>query len=389
MQLARLSLVTCTLLASLSAEDYINVQYLHYQESDDRITVSSPTFEVNKDFGVDYSLNFRGIYDGISGASPTYYDASTGASNKVRRAPLNSDFGRGPVADKEDIVYDNVSFAERRVGLSALLTTRFDTRDELRVGLNWSLEYDLYLYEGSLEYMHFLDGSKNRSITFGGSYQRHVNLVPCGDYASACDGSSGPSKQISSNHTNLQTSFSQVIDQSSVASATLFYMNENGYLTNSYKNIVRNYHTDATIVNENRPESRNQGGIILEYTKSIVPELALHVNYRYYIDDWKMSSHTPNVKVLYQISNALRLDAGFRYYSQKGAYFYSGNRDAFTDETYASSDERLADFKAYEPSIGMNLSLTKEISYNLSGSYYEQSTGLSALYLITGFKYHF
>ena len=389
MQLVRLSLLTCTLLASLHAEDYVNVQYLHYQESDDRITVSSPSLEINKDFGVDYTLNFKAVYDGISGASPTYYDASTGASNSVRRVPLNSDFGRGPVADKEDIVYDNVAFGERRVGLGAILTTRFETRDELRVGFNWSLEYDLYLYEGSLEYMHYLDSSKNSSLTFGASYQRHVNLVPCGEYASACDGSSGPSKQISSNHTNLQATFSQVIDQNSVASATLFYMNENGYLTNSYKNIVRNYHTDPIIVNENRPDTKNEGGIVLEYSRSIVPELALHVSYRYYIDDWKMSAHTPEIKLFYQVSNALRLDAGLRYYYQNAAYFYSGAKDAFTDETYASSDERLADFTAYEPTLGMNLSITKDISYNLSGSYYEQSTGLKALYLITGFKYNF
>ncbi len=389
MQLVRLSLFTCTLLASVQAQDYVNVQYLHYQESDDRITVSTPSLEINKDFGVDYTLNFKASYDGVSGASPTYYDSSSGASNPVRRVPLNSDFGRGPVENPEDIVYDNVGFGERRVALGAMLTTRLESRDEVRIGLNWSLEYDLYLYEGSLEYMHYLDSSKNSSLTFGGSYQRHVNLVPCGEYASECDGSSGPSKQVPSNHSNFQTTFSQILDENSLASATLFYMNENGYLTNSYKNIVRNYYTDPTIVNENRPNSRNEGGIVLEYTKSLVPELALHVSYRYYVDDWEVQSHTPNLKLLYQVSNALRLDAGLRYYYQSAAYFYSGKKDAFTDEKYASSDERLADFSAYEPTLGMNYSFSKDISYNLSGSYYEQSTGLKAIYLITGFKYNF
>ena len=102
-----------------------------------------------------------------------------------------------------------------------------------------------------------------------------------------------------------------------------------------------------------------------------------------------MSAHTPEMKLFYQVSNALRLDAGLRYYYQNAAYFYSGAKDAFTDETYASSDERLADFTAYEPTLGMNLSITKDVSYNLSGSYYDQSTGLKAVYIITGFKYNF
>jgi hypothetical protein len=389
MQLTRLSLLACSFLACVHADDYVSLQYLHYQESDDRITVSSPSIEINKDFGVDYTLNVKAVYDGVSGASPTYYDTSSGASNPVRRVPLNSDYGRGPVSDPENIVYDNVSFGERRVGVSALLTTRFASRDELRVGLNYSIEYDLYLYEGSLEYMHYLDNSKNSAITFGGSYQRHVNLVPCGDYASECDGSSGPSKQVPSNHFNFQMRYSQVIDRSSVASATLFYMNENGYLTNSYKNIVRNYHTHPVIVNENRPDSRNEGGLILEYATSLNPDTALHVSYRYYRDDWQLQSHTPQVKLLYQVSKDVRFDVGFRYYIQEGAYFYSDKKDAFSDETYASSDERLGDFSAYEPTLGMTYQIMKDLSYNLSGSYYDQSTVLNAMYLITGLTYHF
>ncbi|MEA1918518.1 MAG: DUF3570 domain-containing protein [Campylobacterota bacterium] len=389
MQLVRLSLVTCTLLASVHAEDFVSLQYLHYDESDDRISVSSPSIEINKDFGVDYTLNVKATYDGISGASPTYYDAASGASNKLRRDPYNTDFGRGPVGNPEDIVYDNVAFGERRVGVSALVTRRFDSRDELRVGLNYSIEYDLYLYEGSMEYMHFLGSAKNSAISFGGSYQRHVNLVPCGAYASACDGSSGASKQLPSNHTNLQSTFTQVLDQTSVASATLFYMNENGYLTNSYKNIVRDYDTNPIIVNEKRPDSRNAGGLLFQYSKSLKPELALHVSYRYYIDDWKMSSHTPDVKLFYQATRDLRLEAGLRYYVQNGAYFYRGEKDAFSDETYASSDERLADFNAYEPTLGLNYYIMENLNYNLSGSYYEQSSGLKALYMITGFTYHF
>jgi hypothetical protein len=102
-----------------------------------------------------------------------------------------------------------------------------------------------------------------------------------------------------------------------------------------------------------------------------------------------MSSHTPSVQLYYQINSKMRFDAGFRYYYQNGAYFYSSKRDAFTDETFASSDERLSDFNAYEPSIGFNYDILEDVNFNLGGSYYDQSTGLSAVYIITGFKYSF
>ena len=397
MQLARLSVVTCSFLVSLHAQDYASLQYLYYDESDDRITVSSPAFEINKDFGRDYTLNFRGSYDAVSGASPTYYDSASGAS--TQRRPKNvADLGRGP-ASKEDVKYGNVNFYERRNALGAELTQRLDeSRDEIRYGFDWSLEFDLYVYEGALEYMHYMDASKNSALSLGLSYARHANLVQCtdysgGEYSNGCklnpDARSGSSQQIDSNHYNAEVTYMQLLDESSVFEATLYYLKEDGYLTNTYKNVVRNYNTSPIVVNENRPEWRNGGGVTLDYALSIGPKSAFKLHYRYYMDDWQVHSHTPEVKLLYQAVNGVRIDVGYRYYYQSGAFFYNGRRDYFTNEKYASSDDRLSEFNAFEPSVGLVYDYSRDISLNASYSYYSQSTSLRANYLITGVKYRF
>ncbi len=401
MQLSRISFAACALLAaSLHADDYVSVQYLHYDEADGRITVSAPSFEINIDFGVDDTLNFTGTYDAISGASPTYYDASSSASGiaekpaspgaaRPRKAPISYDLGRGPVS-RENVAFGNIDISERRNALGALYTHRFGSRDELRLGLNWSLEYDLYLYEGSAEYMHYLDPSKNRAVTFGASYQYHANLVPCGPYSSGCDASSGSSKQIASHHYNLQAAYSQVLSPRSFAKASVFYLPETGYLTNSYKNVVRHYDTAPVIVNERRPDTRHAGGVMLEYFDALTPEASLHLGYRYYLDDWKVRSHTPYIKLFDRILPKLRIEAGYRYYVQSAAaYFYSGSRDTFTDERYASSDERLSAFNAYETTLGATYWLRRDLRLNFSYSHYEQSTRLRAHYIVTGFRYDF
>jgi len=394
MQLVKLSIAASTLLVSLNASDFVSFQYLHYQESDNRVTVSAPSLEINKDFGVDYSLNVNGTYDAVSGASPNYYDASSGASAQ-RRVPNRADLGRGPTA-QEDVAYGNIDFYERRNALGAQLIQRLDSRDEIRYGLNWSLEFDVYAYEGSLEYMHFLDSSKNSSLTLGLSYQRHANLVQCteysgGDISNGCDTSSGSSKQIDSNHFNLQGTYSQVLDETSVLDVSLFYLEEDGYLTNTYKNVVRNYDSldGPIIVNENRPDTRNAGGAVINYAKSIGPNSALQMNYRYYLDDWKINSHTPEIKLLYQATNAIRIDVGYRYYYQSAAEFYSAQKDYFTDEEFASSDDRLSEFNGFQPTLGGIYQINRDWSYNLSYSYYDQSTGLTSQYIITGLKYIF
>lgn len=387
MQLIRLSLAGCALLAASHAEEYVSVQYLYYDEQNGRVKVSSPALEVNVDYGYDDTLNLTASYDAVSGASPNYFDASSGASPNGGHQPIEDDLGRGNVA-AQDVGFENRKFFERRNAFGARLTHRFDSRDELRIGANYSLEFDLYNYEGSLEYMHYLDGLKNRAVTLGVSYQRHINLVPCGPFSSGCDGTTGSSRQIPSNHFNVQGSFEQVIDPVSRANVTLFYAGEVGYLTNSYKNIVRDYATAPVVINERRPETRHGGGIALGYSRAL-GDSALHVGYRYYTDDWHLSSHTPELQLHLPLTDPLRLDLGLRYYHQDGAYFYSGSRDHFTDEYFASSDDRLATFDAYEPSVGMLYQVSDDVRLNADVSWYEQSTGLQVIYGITGIRFDF
>lgn len=396
MQLIRLSAATSLLLINMHADDYMSIQYLYYNEVDGRITVSSPSIEINKEFGSNTSFNLTGTYDAISGASPTYYDASSGASSKAghkssttsRRKPIDYDLGRGPV-DPDNISYGNLQVRERRNAAGAILSHRFGSQDEIRAGVNWSLEYDLYLYAGSVEYRHYLDPAKNRSLALGMAFEYHANLVPCGPYSSGCDASSGSSKQIDSQHYNSQIAYSQLLTPQSYATATLFYLPERGYLTNSYKNIVRHYNTQPIITNENRPSSRNAGGLSLEYVTGVTPEVTLHTGYRYYIDDWHMQSHTPYIKMYDQITPDVRLELGYRYYRQSAAYFYNAEVDAFTDETYASSDERLSTFNAFDASIGLKWHMASHTSLNFSYSHYDQSTGLIAHTLISGITVKF
>ena len=82
------------------AEDFVRVQYLQYNESDDRIDVIAPSIEINKDLGTDYTLNFKMVGDTVSGASPSYIDTSSGASA----------YNRGVVTDVNNIKKANVDF---------------------------------------------------------------------------------------------------------------------------------------------------------------------------------------------------------------------------------------------------------------------------------------
>lgn len=381
----RISLAAATLLSSMAiqAEDYVSVQYLQYNESNNRTVVSAPSIMLNKDFGTDYTLNVNVVADAVSGASETFYDASSGASA----------YSRGIGVNASDVEYGNVEYDDTRVAGGATLITRFENRDELTVGLNYSSESDFYSAEGSLEYMHWLTSSKNNSLSLGLSYQSNEVLVKCNpdSATSSCDAGSGASEAMTNDAINVQASYFQNINSESYAKVSLFYIGDSGYLTNPYSNVVRNYVDGGTadVVGENRPDSRAAYGLSLKYANAITSNLSAHIGYRYYTDDWDIDSHTIDTDFYYEPSSDWLIKLGLRYYMQSEANFYSAEKDYFTNEEFASSDIRLGKFNAITYKTDIEYKISDDFSANFGVNYYDQSEGLDATYLMTGVTYRF
>jgi len=378
----RISLIAATLLAgsSMLAEDYVSVQFMGYDEESGRTTIYSPSIEINKDFGADYTLNISATHDSVSGASPTFYDAFSGASTKI---PEGSIF-------REDITYGDIDYEDERKAVSVALTKRFASRDELTVGANYSDEYDYISREISAEYLHYLDSSKNQSLSLGASYQDNDVSIYCDLGTSACDASSGASEKIESlSVLSTELGFTQIIDSTSLVKTSLFYINETGYLSNPYMRVVRDYDTIPKITEETKPANRTAYGATLEYTRAINQKLTSLSSYRYYSDDWDIVSHTLEEEIHYEWTPRVTTGLMLRYYTQTAAEFYSGRKDYFTDQKYASSDRRMSDFDAINVTLSGDYRLNKKISLNASVSYYEQFDILDARYYGIGMKYRF
>ncbi len=378
MQIVRLSLTTSLLLATLHAEDYIQVQFLQYNENNERASISAPALEVSKDFGTDYTVIGTYNLDSISGASPTFYDAQSGASA----------YSRG-LTTQENIRFGGIEYNEpKRMSGAIKGIKRFDNRDELTLSGSFSNEYDYRSSEIALEVLHWVDSYKNQSVNAGIAFQKNVILVECREN-SICDGSSGASKKLRADAFLAEVGLTQVIDINSKLQLSLFYKNEDGYLSNPFMNVIRNYNTAPTITNETRPEHRRGYGAILTYTKSLREDIAWHSSYRYYHDNWQINSHTLNNTLYYAFNDKLTLSSGVRYYLQDAAYFFSQDVDHFTDEAFASSDARLGDFHAINFMLGTEYKLRNDIIYNINVNIYDQNNGTTARYVTTGLKYLF
>ena len=380
----RLSTIACSLLAisSLDAQDYVSIQYMNYDEDSGRTTITTPAIEFNKDFGVDYTLNVTILQDTISGASPTYYDASSGASATLSNT----------TSYPSNIEYGDIEYEDEREAIGTMLTTRFASRDELSVGYNYSTENDYRSHELSLEYLHYLNQSKNSSFSFGLSYQKNDVEIYCFLGTTECDSSSGASAisvEKDLDVYNFEIGYTQILDKSSLVKGSLFMVDEDGYLSNPYMRVVRDYNTSAMITQENKPSSRRAYGATLQYDKALSNHLSSIVFYRFYDDDWDIISHTFDMKIYYTWNRLLMLGLNFRGYTQSAASFFNARRDYFTDEVYASSDRRVSEFSSYNYGLSCSYTISESITFNGGIGYYEQPNYFDAFYYNVGIKYNF
>jgi hypothetical protein len=352
---------------------------MNYDEDSGRTTISTPMIEINKDFGTDYTLNASFTHDSVSGASPTYYDSQSGASAKVPDG----------VVYRNDIKYGNIDYEDERKAVSLSLTKRFKNRDELTLGGNYSTEYDYDSKEASIQYLHYLDSSKNQSISIGTSYQKNDVSIYCRLNTGACDSSSGASEKIEDlDVITTEIGFTQILDKTSLVKTSLFYINEDGYLSNPYMRVIRDYNKNPKIAPERKPDSRKAYGAMVEYSKALNSNLGTILSYRFYSDDWEITSHTIDTELNYDFNSKLMVGVGVRYYTQSEAKFYSSKKDYFTNQKYASSDRRVGDFDSINYKLSGDYKINKNISLNANINYYEQDS-FDAIYWGVGGKYRF
>ena len=132
-------------------------------------------------------------------------------------------------------------------------------------------------------------------------------------------------------------------------------------------------------------------GFTAKYNKMLTENISYVGSYRFYNDDWDITSHTLENDVYIKLNDAVTFGLGLRYYTQNEAEFYNVNIDNFSTETYATSDERLSDFDAFTYKASLDFKYDDKFSYNIGAQYYDTSTvtDLKATIFTIGMKYKF
>ena len=304
----------------------ISYKLSNYQEDDlsrseaplsdlERYDIDVHQFQLVSALGRNMSLHVDANYESLSGASPWF--TSLGL-------------------DCEPIV--NLSGAS---GIS-------DRRTELSVGSRYYLENGSF--GGNIGYSEEDD---YRAVYFGFNTERHYN----NDLTTVSAGLSHSSDKVfptdaalfnrvedeDKQSTSVFASVSQIINQVSSFQSALSFTEQSGFLSDPYK------------LRDIRPDDKTQIAWSNSYRRFFVSaNAAFHVNYRYYHDDFGISSHTSDVSWHQNLGRTFQLVPQLRYYSQSAADFFTNVDDFLSPiSEYQSSDYRLSTFGAVSGGISV------------------------------------
>ncbi|QHS10806.1 DUF3570 domain-containing protein [Sinimarinibacterium sp. NLF-5-8] len=341
--LAALTAAALALPGLAQAQIQTDYLYAHYREGDlaadqvqagqtrERYQIDTHQFKLALPLADEQAMTAAITYETMSGASPWW---------------VQPDINGKPV-----LVMSRASIREQRVD------TQFSYLRAL-AGIDWtatlgySHENDYDALSGGLQAEFTPEGSAlTYSAGLGYSYDRLNPTVG----ASSTDVIDKADKDSLS----LFAGSTWTINPQTLLQTAVSYGRDHGYLSDPYK---RAYIVDLSdAIRDARPGKRN-GLALSARLRHYLPTLAaaLHVNYRYYADDWKVSSHTLELAWHQVLAQSWRLSPSVRWYSQSQATFYAPYYQNLRADGYASSDYRLAPYGAVTLGIDLRKALPQD-----------------------------
>lgn len=286
-------------------EDDIGTDKTLNSRSSDRYDIDVTQFHLLTPVGDNWSLGIDAQWEDMSGASPWYTGDSSSGDAKVIMSGAS------------------IKDTRKEVGV----TTRYYF-DRGNLGINYTnsdendYESDSFSLDGSF---NSDDGMRTYSAAISMS---NDDIKPT--IGRVQTNTVKEEKDIRSAWFGM----SQIVNQNSLVRFGLGYTNREGFLTDPYK------------ARDKRPDERNEWVFSAGYRHFFdKQDAALHLDYRYFQDDWDIVSHTVEAAWVQNISESLQLTPFVRYYTQDEADFFSVV--AKTNQKYYSDDYRLSAYGAF------------------------------------------
>jgi hypothetical protein len=298
------ALLTAALAATpttAGADGDVSVRGAYYKERSTRVT--QPMIDARLDVGERGELIAHAVVDAITSAS-----AAVGASAGTPFDKTRYELGGGYLH----------RFLER-----------FAAGGVVRMSLEPDYSSFFFTARGSAEL-----AQRNTLLVFALSQGR--------DHITNGNAQGGPAAPVEGNldTTLVSGSVSQVLSPLWVGAFTYDFIYLHGFQQNPYRTVS----AGGLAVAEREPDIRLRHAIAASVRTYIPPTDTVVIgSYRFYADSWGIVGHTPELRLIQQITENLFVQARYRYYWQNAA--------DFSQPTYATADPTIQPFLTDDPKL--------------------------------------
>jgi hypothetical protein len=302
----------------------VELQYLSYrdwQPGRNRMTVDAPAFYALVPINDTWVVEGGMVYDAMSGASPLFFNALSGAS-----------------------IGDYRTAGDVKV-------TKYLGTYAVSVGAFVSSEQDFLSRGGSVNVQFFSD-DRNRTWTLG--------MAGTSDRINAINGVAPNSRR---NALEFVVGVTQALSANSIVQSNLTYYTGHGYYADPYKSL------------DTRPTTRDTFAWLTRYNQYFAePDATLKLGYRLLFDSFGSTSNMFEVAWAQALPYGFTITPGLRYYTQSAADFYFNPPwpRGYKDGQDYSADTRLAAFGALTAGVIVGKTLWDGWSVALRADMYRQ-----------------
>lgn len=256
-------------------------------------------------------------------------------------------------------------------------------------GLSLSSEFD---YTSIGAHVNFSQKTKNRNGEFSAKGQVYIDrlkyILPSElrtrGNPNSPNGEGDDYSSKSRNSYSGSLSYSQIVNTRLQLMFIADLVYQQGYLGLPFHRVYMQNSPNTAVV-EKLPDTRMKMPLGFRANYFIGDKVIFRSFYRYYSDDWGLSSHTVQLETSVKVSPFLSITPFYRYYTQTAVDYFAPYLNHKTTDTYFTSNYDLSAFNSNFYGAGFRITPTKGVfgiqrlsMLELRYGHYTRTTGLSS-----------
>ncbi|WP_445452636.1 DUF3570 domain-containing protein [Flavobacterium sp. 25HG05S-40] len=251
-------------------------------------------------------------------------------------------------------------------------------------GVSFSAEYDYFSIGANVGFTKTSkDNNREFSVKGMAFFDTWKVILPIELRSNPSDNDARHNDAKPRNSYNLGLTLSQVINKKFQIAVLADIGYQEGLLATKFNRV---YFDDLSVRSEKLPNTRFKIPVGIRGNYFLNDKIVLRTFYRYYYDNWDISSHTISFEPSYKLTEFSTLSLPYRFYHQSQAkYFDAKNQHQLTNEYY-TSDYDLSKFSSNMIGLGYHLvdsnkgifNIKRIHSLDLRYGFYTRNDGLDS-----------